>query len=165
VITQKPIEKGRRQLLEERLLTLAFQSNPKILTKKEVASLIVTPLTKRIAETYEEYIKKHASFSPSEFAEELPKELLSGYAEMALKDLEDLAQDELLMKKEINLVVKNLKILELRHKIEEVGAKIREYEEKNDLRRLTGSQKKFSELTKTLSDLAENGGGIILSEE
>lgn len=162
---QKPLEKSRHQLLEERFLTLAFQSDPKILTKKEIANLITTPLTKRIWESYQEYMKKHTSFSPSEFAEELPKELLNGYAEMALKDLEDLTSDPLLLKREINMVIRELKILELRHKIEAVGAKIREYEEGNDLKKLTEAQTKFSELTKTLSELEENKEGIIFTEE
>lgn len=162
---QKPIEKGRRQLLEERLLTLAFQSRPKILQKGEISALIITPLTKRILESYQEYSQNTASFSPSGFSEKLPKELLNGYAEMALKDLEDLTLNPELLEKEIKLVVKELKILDLRHQIEIFGVKIREYEEKGDFEKSLKAQKKFSELTKTLSQLEEQEGGIIFSQE
>ena len=165
VISPQKIEKGRRQLLEERLLTLAFQSDPKILLEEDVAGLIITPLTKRILEEYQKFARANLKFSPSEFAEVLPKELLEGFAEMALKDLEELTEDAKILEKELNLVKRELKILELRRKIEIAGAKIRKFEESGEKSKLKKAQEKFGELTNALSELEEEAqGGIILQE-
>ncbi len=165
VISPQKIEKGRRQLLEERLLTLAFQSDPKILLEEDVASLIITPLTKRILEEYQKFARANLKFSPSEFAEGLPKELLEGFAEMALRDLEELTEEAKILEKELNLVKRELKILELRRKIEVTGAKIRKFEEEGEKSKLKKAQEKFGELTNELSELEEETqGGIILQE-
>ena len=165
VVAPEKVEKGRRQLLEERLLTLAFQSDPKILLDKVVASLVITPLTKRILEEYQKFSEKNLKFSPSEFAEVLPKELLEGFAEMALTDIEDLTDEPQNIAKELGLVKRELKILELRRKIEIEGAKIREFEGKGEKEKLKKAQEKFGVLTNTLSELEEESqGGIILQE-
>lgn len=166
VVTPKKVEKGRRQLLEERLLTLAFQSDPKILLEKEVAILIITPLTKRLVEEYQAFTKTHISFSPSEFAEGLPKELLEGFAEVALKDTEGLTENPEAFAKELALVKKELKILEIRRKLEETGFKIRQFEEEGEAKKLVKAQEEHSKLSKLLSELEEEGGrGIILQED
>lgn len=165
VVAPQKVEKGRRQLLEERLLTLAFQSDPKILLNKDIASLIITPLTNRILEEYQKFSEKNLKFSPSEFAEALPKELLEGFAEMALANIEELTEGSQNFGKELNLVKRELKILELRRKIEVEGAKIREFEESGEKGKLKKAQEKFGVLTNTLSELEEeSGGGIILQE-
>ncbi|MFZ5932743.1 MAG: DNA primase [Patescibacteria group bacterium] len=165
VVTPQKAEKPRRQLLEERLLTLAFQSDPKILLDKETASLVVTPLTKRLVEEYQGFAKTHISFSPSEFSEDLPKELLEGFAEMALSDTEGLTEDAELLAKELALVKKELKILEVRRKLEETGVKIREFEEGGEKEKLVKAQEEFGRLSRLLSELEEEGrGGIILPE-
>ena len=165
VIPPQKIEKGRRQLLEERLLTLAFQSDPKILLEEEVAALIITPLTKRILEEYQKFARANLKFSPSEFVEGLPKELLEGFAEMALRDLEELTEEAKALAKELNLVKRELRILELRRKIEIAGAKIRKFEESEEKSKLKKAQEKFGELTNALSELEEEAqGGIILQE-
>jgi DNA primase len=85
----KKIDKPRRQLLEERLLTMAFQGNPTILLEQKVFKLIETPLTKRICEEYYKFSENHKEFSPSEFTEGLPKELVNGFAELVLADTEE----------------------------------------------------------------------------
>lgn len=165
VAPPKKVEKGRRQLLEERLLTLAFQSDPKILLDEEARKLIITPLTSRIVEEYMTYSRKNLSFSPSEFSENLPKELLEGFAEMALKDMEELTEDPVRLQKEVSMVKKELRVMEIRRKLEETGAKIREFEEAGKSDKLLKAQEKFSKLSKTLSELEEEGrGGIILQE-
>jgi DNA primase len=165
VTPPKKVEKGRRQLLEERLLTLAFQSDPKILLEDEVKKLIITPLPSRILEEYVVYSRKNLSFSPSEFSENLPKELLDGFAEMALKDMEELTEDPIRLGKELSMVKRELQVMEIRRKLEETGAKIREFEEAGKSDKLLKAQEKFSKLSKTLSELEEEGrGGIILQE-
>lgn len=159
---EKKIEKTRRQLLEERLLALAFQSEPKILMEQTILSLIITPLPRRIVEEYEKYSQSHIKFSPSEFAEYLPKELLEGFAEVALKDTQGITESKDSLERELKLVKRELKILELRRKLEVYGAKIREFEEEGKKEKLVGAQKKFSDLTKSLVELEEEAQASII---
>jgi len=157
-------EKARKQLLEERLLTLAFQSDPKVLLEPKISRLISTPLAKRMVEEYEKFSSQGKAFSPSDFAEGLPKEMVEGFAEMVLKDTEGLTEDKEALGKELDLVVRELKILAVRHKLEELGAKIRQFEDAEQSDKLREAQKKFGELSLKLSQLEERGGGIILQE-
>jgi hypothetical protein len=124
------------------------------------------PLTSRILTEYKSYSVKNKEFSLAGFAQSLPKELTAGYTEMTLKDLEGLEENAAELKKELTQVIKELKILEIRHKLEELGAKIGKMEESGDDEGLTRAQSKFSELSITLSRFEnEDTEGIILSEE
>jgi len=162
----KSISKSRRQLLEERLLTLAFRSDPSVLLQEDIYKLVEIPLTKRILAEYKGYSAQNKNFSLSGFAQSIPKELVDGYSEMTLKDLEGLEENKEELKKELDQVIKELKILSTRHHLEELGAKIRKMEEIADDEGLKSAQSKFSELSKTLSRFEEEDGeGIILSEE
>lgn len=161
----KKAEKTRRQLIEERLLTLAFQSEPEFLIKKDVLNLIQTPLTKRLVDEYKKYFEKEKKFSASLFTQKLPKELLEGYADMALKDLEGLVDDPIALEREMEAVLKQLEVIDIRHKLEKLGVTIRELEEKKDFAKLTKFQEKFRELAQKLSKYEENSSrGIILQE-
>jgi len=161
----KKQDKTRRQLIEERLLSLAFQGEPKVLLNEKILSLVQTPLPKRILEVYVEYIQKEKTFSSSKFTEKLPKELLEGYADMVLKDLEGITEDPLLLEKEMGLVLKELEIISIRHKLEKLGVKIRELEENKEFDKLTKFQEQFRELAGKLSKYEENSSrGIILQE-
>jgi DNA primase len=162
----KSISKSRRQLLEERLSTLAFRSDPSVLLQEDIYKLVEIPLTKRILAEYKGYSAQNKNFSLSGFAQSIPKELVDGYSEMTLKDLEGLEENKEELKKELDQVIKELKILSTRHHLEELGAKIRKMEEIADDEGLKSAQSKFSELSKTLSRFEEEDGeGIILSEE
>jgi len=160
------VQKGRRQLLEERLLTLTFQSDPKTLLEVKISKLISAPLTKRIVEEYAKYTQEGKVFSPSEFAEKLPKELIEGFAEMVLRDTEGLVEDKEAFSKELALVIRELEIMEIRHKLEELGARIRQFEEAKEKDKLKDAQKKFGDFSLQLSKLGGGGGrGIILQEK
>lgn len=160
-LAKKP-EKGRRQLLEERLLGLIFQFNPKLALSLEVRELITTPITKRITEEYQKFSDSPIPYSPSAFTENLPKELVEGFAEIIF-NIQDVPDDLAALEKEIELTKKELTILETRHKLEIFGVKIREYEDGKDSEKLKDAQLKFSELSQRLSSLErESKGGIIL---
>ncbi len=148
-------KKTRRQLLEERLLSLAFQSEPTVLESVKIKSLIATPLPKRVYEEYLGFAKKHRQFSPSAFASKLPKELLSGFAGMVLKEAQDFLERPDLFKREIEFVVSELEMVDMRHKLEVVGAKIRKFEESDQKDKLKDAQEKFGELTRKLSKFEE----------
>ena len=111
---EEPKEKDRRDLLEERLFTLAFQSDPKILLEKSISGLIIHPLNKRLLEEYTEFASGKKAFSVSEFGEGLPKELFDGFSKMVLTDNQSLIDDPDELKKELDLIQKELKIVTLK---------------------------------------------------
>jgi len=148
-------KKTRRQLLEERLLSLAFQSEPSVLESAKIKRLMATSLPKRIYDEYLEFAKNNREFSPSAFASQLPKELLSGFAEMVLKETQDFIDRPDLFKREIEFVVSELEVVDMRHKLEVIGAKIREFESSEEGDKLKDAQEKFSELTRKLAKFEE----------
>lgn len=155
VAMAKPEVKPRRQLLEERLLTLAFQSEPKVLLKGIIFPLIKTPLANRILGEYRSFSKKHRSFNPSEFADAIPSELIDGFAELILADIRGLIDKPEVLKKELNLVVKELQILETKTKLSDLTKKIGELEKKKEERNLKKAEKEFAELSRKLAELRE----------
>ena len=161
---------GRRELLEERLLSLGFRYQPEILSVKGTSGLITTPLTSRILEEYASYLKKHKKFNPSEFARILPKELFEGFAVMVLtQDFELKNPNE--APAEIGIVQHELKILSIKEKMAEVSLEMKELEmkenEKNgDKEKLQRLGEDFNQLKEKLHSLEETkGGGIILEED
>lgn len=161
-IPTKPKIKPRRELLEERLLALAFQSDPKIISKKEIFSLFASPLTTRIAEEYRKYSKGNKGFNPSDFATSLPKELVQGFADMILEDVQSLIERPQIFKKEQDLVIKELNLLKIKGELTALGEKIREYEEKDEKGKLRKAEKKFGELSEKLTSLEENESRSII---
>jgi len=147
--------KNRRQILEERLLTIAFQRDPQVLFDKEILDLIKTPLASRILNEYQNFSAKHKEFNPSAFAEILPKELFNGFAEMALRDIQDLPDNPSIAKKEIEVIKNEIRIFEIRHKLEFLGTKIRVFESAGENKKLDEAKIKFQKLTQKLADLSE----------
>ena len=134
-------EKGRKQLLEERLLINAISKNPKILFSNEIIKLFSTPFVKKILNELKAFLsgsKEKNNFNLNLFGSSLPKELQNGFSEIVLEnsDLED-----------IDTLIKELMVLNLRHKLEELGVKIRESEDNQNY------LEEFNELTKKLSTL------------
>ena len=163
-IEQKPKEKDRQELLEERFLSLAFGLDPKILQQKEIADLVSMPLVKRILEEYLKFSKERKTFTSQKFAEGLPKELFDGFAEMVLKagELED-TED---LEKELKVVEREIKILKLKRLLSSLASEIGSCEEKKTKSKLLSCQKKFNRTTQELSKLEEEAEeGIILNEK
>ena len=156
-VPQKSEEKGRRDLLEERLLTLAFAFDPKILLGKEASSLITIPLYTKLLAEYVRFFSQKGTFTVSGFAASLPGELFEGFAKMIL----DSGQNE----KELDLVKKELKILTLKDNLKLLAREMRNLEESGEKDKLLKAQNKFNNLAKTLSGLDENGGGGIIFNE
>jgi hypothetical protein len=161
-IPAKPKIKPRRELLEERLLALAFQSDPAILSKKSIISLFATPLTTRIVEEYKKHSKGKKEFDPSDFAASLPKELVQGFADMILEDVQNLIEKPQILKKEQTLVIRELGFLKIKDELTALGEKIREYEEKDEKSKLKKVEEKFAKLSEKLTRLEENESKSII---
>lgn len=150
-------KKGRRELLEERFLSLGFRYSLKLLNKKKTAGLIQTPLASRILEEYLAFAKRHKVFNVSSFAESLPKELFEGFAVMVLTEDFEL-EDSDKASDEITIVGHELQILSIREKLARLSTRIQG-------KRKTGDMEKFKELIEKLHSLEETGTqGIILDE-
>lgn len=154
IAVQKEEKKTRRNLLEERLLALAFQTDPLMLVKREVERMIKTSLCKKILEEYLSYQKAHKKFDASVFAEKLPRELVDGFSIMMLKDVSDISESSE-VEDEISLVKHELEELAVRERLELLAREIRESESKKDTKRLKEKQEKFKEFSKKLSELEE----------
>jgi len=140
------LQKNRKQLLEERLLINAISTNPRVILKKDIKNLFSSVFPLRILEELEKYFTNNDRFNLSKFTNDLPKELVSGFSEIVLENSED---------ENIENIIKELRIADLRHKMEELGAKIRESEDDNDLIKLSKLQNTFADTAKDLSALEE----------
>lgn len=154
----------RRELLEERLLALAFQTDPKILLSKSVAGLITTPLNKRLIEEYSKFDSGKA-FNVTKFGSSLPAELFQGFSEMVLVDNENLLENPDELNRELDLIKKELKIHTVKEKLKLLASQMREAEEKGENEKLRKIQDEFNKLAKSRSGYEEeDGGGVIFNE-
>jgi DNA primase len=167
---QKSVEpearlENRHDLLEERLLTLSFQSDPAILLKPKVSELVLNSLNKRILEELAKFLKPNKTFSNGEFGKTLPKELFDGYAKTVLNENQELVDKPDELKKELDLVQKELKILGIKDNLKLLTLKMREFEKDGDKDRLLKAQNEFNKLAKSLSSFnTATDSGIIFDE-
>ena len=82
----------------------------------------------------------------SVFFKNLPKELQGMFSEIILLDLEE---------GEIDLLIKDLKLLKFRHSLEILSTKIAQAENSGDEKAIVKYQKTFAETAKKLSELEE----------
>jgi DNA primase len=147
--------KDRREMLEDRFLSLAFKIDPHIIKENKYKDILQTPFSKRILNELE---KTTTNVKISEFVTALPPELKDKITDLVLNDTEgfgEITEDNL--KKEIDTVAKEIKILDTKSKLEEVGQKIRIYEGSLEKLKLRKYEKKFALLTRKLSHLKEEG--------
>lgn len=169
---KKVEERGKRDVLEENLLKLAFATDHKILKSKSIKNLIKLPFNLKLIENYKTFIEtqvkngKEEVFNILKFGESLPKELFSGFSKIVLTEERDPDENAEELKKELELVEKELKILEIKESLEILESQIREMEEKGDNEELLKAQTKFNNLAKLRSTYEKDKiGGIILNEE
>ena len=151
--------------MEERYLSVAFRRNPRILLNKETDKLISSPLALKVLKEFKSHIKiRKDLFDPSLFAAELPSELVDGFVDMVLKDLRGLeTETPERLERELELIKREIKVLDIKDKLEDTAKRIRELEKSKGKRQLDSAQREFGELTKMLNELeAGKFRGIIL---
>ncbi len=165
VKTETTTVKDRKVLLEEDLIAMALQTDPKILLSESVSGLISSPINVRILDEYKKFSPLHKDFNLSEFANSLPKEIFDGFAQMVMSKSKDEDVDSDFLKKELDLVQKELRILSTKDNLKLLATQMRSLEESGDKDGLLAAQNKFGKLAKKLSGYTESdGGGIILKE-
>jgi len=160
-----PPKKSRRQILEERLVALYIQADPKRLLEKDIKGLIETPLAKRLLQEIKEYITKKPKFEIAKFAKILPPELAEGFTEIALQDFEEILENPEKVDKEFAILMEELKVLNAKEKLKDLGSEIHQLENDQNKAKLKVAQKRFGALSHKLSELeSKRLGGIILRE-
>jgi len=148
--------KTRRELLEERLLSVGFRYDPAVLLKRDYKSLVKGSLCRRILEELGDYLKKKKQFDPSIFASKLPKELAGGFTEMVLRDIEDIDEEKPeALERELTAIKKELKATGIKTELEKVAEQVKVFEENKENKKLKKAQEKFGKLTKKLHELEE----------
>lgn len=146
-VQTETLKKDRRELLEERLFAILLDDNPKEFINLKIRKLFKNHFLNRIIELILIYLKKNKNFNLSKFSSNLPPELKEKFAEIVMNLQE---------KEEAGLILREIKMLDLRSKLKELSTKINQAEFKNDHSKLAELQQKFAKVAKRLSTLEED---------
>lgn len=158
---EKVEEMSRREILEEHLLALSFQSeNWALLRKREIQQLIKIPCFQRIIEALSGYLKRYKTLDSQRLAKMLPAELKEAFDRLYLLEITDLIENEEKFRKELAKTKLALKKLGLKEGLKKIGSQISELEkekkptkaERDKLKRL---DEQFRDLSAELSGLEE----------
>lgn len=151
-------EKGdRREALEERLLSVSFRIDPMLLTKKVGKYTFRTPFASRLYEEFSKFQGKKKNFRLKKFKSFLPEELIDGFVKVVLTEIEGVDEESPeRLKKEFDLLLRELKILTSKEKLKTLGEEISELEEKGDKKKFKNAQENFAKVSKKLSELEES---------
>ena len=136
----------RRAILEERLMSLAFVSGPKVLIERNLIEIVRSSLYARILQEYVAFNKRGQDWDIAAFGRSLPPELFSGFVSLVV--IED---DDVDHVAELNTVEHELQELILREMISDVSQQIAEFERKGEENELLAAQRKLSVLTQKRS--------------
>ncbi len=151
-----PAQKGRREVLEERLLALALAQNPEfLLTLNDIHEKIENRLYRKILEELYSFAKDNPDINISVFAKQISPELQQGLNNLMLLDLNDV--DNKNGKEytyELSRLYGELEVLIIRSQLEKLAAEIKVAETASDKKqKLLQAQKLFPKLQKLQSQL------------
>ncbi|MCJ7793153.1 MAG: DNA primase [Candidatus Marinimicrobia bacterium] len=150
---------SRREIFEEYLFALAFQSgNWLLLKKRKISPLVKTPRYQGIMEVLGKYLKRYKTLDSQKLAKLLPAELKEAFDKLYLLELADLIEDEDKLKKELFKIERELRKLGLKETLREISQQIGELErnEKStpaERKKLKQGQERFRDLSQELSGL------------
>ncbi len=148
-------EKMRREVLEEYLLSLAFQSGQwDLLRKRNLTNLIKTYRLSKILAILKDYFQHYQKVNSERLAKMLEPELLESFNQFYLVDLGDLFDDEEKFDKEFNKILKRLEKIDLMEKLGEISGKIKILEKEAKLS--PERQKKLKKYHEEFRDLSSN---------
>lgn len=146
---------GRREVIEAHLLALAFQSKSwKLLRKRRVSALVSTSRFAKILAVLKDYLGRYKTYDSKRLAKMLPPELIETYDKLYLIPLEDLVDDEDILKKEFEKTLVELEKFQLKEKLEAVAREITLLEKQPGLSKET--LEKLDKLNQDFADLARS---------
>jgi DNA primase len=123
----EPSVRTRREILEEYLLSLIFQSGKvDILTKPKTKRLIKTPAYGRMLKMLKDYFKERKRFKSKRFAEMLPAELLGIFNSFYLIDFGPKVEEEEWWEDELKTTLKEIEKEDLREQLRESSVESQE---------------------------------------
>lgn len=145
--------KTRREMLEERLLSLVFNKNPGLLKQKKYSKVIKSIFGKKIVSELENF---ETSVKISEFVKRIPPELKERFSDLVLKD-DGISGDmnSAQIDKEMLELLREIEVMDLRLELESLATQISESENLKKKKKIKELEKRFSELTAKLSGLKE----------
>jgi DNA primase len=144
--------KTRAEILEERLLSIAFRLDPFCLKEKEYSNLIKTSFAKKMVEEISK-IPNSKNFKISEFSTHLPKELQERFSDLILKEVEGLEFEKTSeedLQKELELVVKSLTVLEIKDELARLTSEMQKFETSNEKDKLKEAEESYTKLSRKL---------------
>ena len=159
-------KRGRKEILEEYLLSLILQSESVDGHFKLSSGILEDyefelPPYKKIFESLKSYFKNNQNFSIKLFAKSLPKETIALFDACYILPLPKFEEEDKYTK-ELEKVAKELKVLDLKNKIKIIVQAINKKEK--DKQETRGLQEQLSGLLKILRGLSlasKNGAGVI----
>jgi DNA primase len=146
-------KRSRREILEEYLLALGFQSgNWAWLGKRNFISLVKSYRFVRILETLKDYLKRYKTIESNRLAKMLGSELLETFNKLYLIDIGDLLEDEEKLKEEYQKSLLRLEKIDLTEKLSQISDKIKSLEKQKGL--TAEEQKKLEKLNEEFRDLS-----------
>ncbi|MFC1727088.1 DNA primase [Patescibacteria group bacterium] len=162
-VLQKGVLKTRREILEEHLLALVFQSDDwSLLVKKRLAGLVKTPRFVRILEVLKQYLKRYKTHNSQRLAKMMAAELVESFNHLYLIDFSSLIEDDEKLSAELEKTIERISELNLKEKLRQIAREIKNLEKKTNLDSLEKDQLKkfdreFSKLSQKLSGLTSFG--------
>jgi len=135
--------KSRKELLEERLLTMILKFPQNINIIKETDICFFSPQTAKILEE----VKKNQNISQKDFSEELADCLNLFFLKA---EIEELAENDALL--EAQICLREIQSMETRNKLEKISLEIKKAEEDKDFKKIEELTKEFHQLTKEICE-------------
>lgn len=142
--------KQRREVLEEYLLSLVFQTRP--VKIGEFGELVKTPAARRIVDEFAK--KEKGEFDPSAFTASLPAELVGLFSSFFLLDIEHLVLSGKI-DQELEKTKRSLEVLDIREKMDELARRIRTLEEKGETKEIAVLERELTQAGQELSLLEQ----------
>jgi DNA primase len=150
----EPSTRSRREVLEEYLMALVFQSDKvEILTKPKTRKMIKIPASERILKFLQDYFKKRKRFKSQQFAETLPAELLGIFNGFYLVDFGERLEDEVWWERELEKALLEIEKEDLKEQLKESSERVGQSEKEGKTRDLKRAEKEFLEISSRLNEL------------
>lgn len=150
-----PKEKKRQEVLEERLLSIAFNHNPEyLILNDDLETMFTTPSYKRIFEAFLEYAKEDSKLDIRLFSQKIPKEFQKVFSDLILRDWEDLDKNkDNEYTSELDRLKRQLELLIIRSQLDKQAREIKSLKGPERRKKLLQVQKNFQHLQKLTSQL------------
>lgn len=145
-------DKPRRAVLEERLLSILFQTEPLQILDKDLVGFIKTAPAARLVEQLARYTAARQGFDMSSFASSLPGELVDFFASLVMADIQQSGSDAA---GELAVLKKELQILDVRQQIEDITQQIKVLEASQDSDKLTELEVELGQVASRLTELEQ----------